>query len=321
MGEQPLISIIIPVYKVEDRLDSCVESVVSQSYENLQIILVDDGSPDRSGQLCDEWAKKDNRIEVIHKQNGGMSSARNAAFEIMRGEYVFFMDSDDLLDKETCSILYNLIIDKDADIASCRQLDIFDTQSIEFIRDGDINVMDRETAICDIWYQRIWPSACAKLYKSNLFDNLRFTDGLYYEDVDIVYQIYWNADSIVETTAKLYGYIHHSGTVTTSAFSKKDLDILKITDKINVFVSDKSDKLKNAARAYSCAAALRFLLNAPNEEEFVDGINKSKNTIKQNHKEVLRDKNIRRKLKLALILYLYFRPFIKLIYRFVDRWK
>lgn len=321
MEKQPLITVIIPVYKVEDRLDACLETVVGQSYKNLQIILVDDGSPDKSGEICDNWAKKDERVEVIHKENGGMSSARNAGLEIMRGDYVFFMDSDDLLDLETITILYNVIINHNADIASSYQLDVFDPSSVEFVRDEQVTVMDRETAICDIWYQRIWPSACAKLYKSSLFDDLRFTNGLYYEDVDIIYQIYWKAERIAQSASKLYGYIHHSGTVTTSAFSKKDLDILKITDKIGVFVEDKSEALKNAAKAYSCATALRFTLNAPKKEEFKEGINKAKNTLKQNAKSVLKDKNIKNKVKMALILYLYFRPFIGLVYRFVDRWK
>lgn len=321
MENKPLISVIIPVYKVEDRLDACIESVLLQNYENLQIILVDDGSPDKSGEICDSWANKDTRIEVIHKQNGGLSSARNAGLEIVSGEYVLFLDSDDLLDITTCSQLYSLIKQHDADIASCYQLDIFEGSPIEFVRQGEVKVMDRESAISDIWYQRVLPSVCGKLYKFSLFENLCFTEGLYFEDVDIIYKIYWRTQRVAETTARLYGYVHHEGTITTGAFSKKDLDILKITDKIADFVLDKSEKLKNAARAYLCAVALRVYLNAPKKEELVEGINKAANTLKQNGKTVLKDKNIKNKLKLALILYFYFRPFIRIAYRFVDRWK
>ncbi|MBQ8868960.1 MAG: glycosyltransferase [Oscillospiraceae bacterium] len=321
METRPLISVIVPVYRAEDRLDACVESIVAQDWTNLQIVLVNDGSPDNCGSICDKWEHKDARIEVIHKQNGGPSSARNAGLDIAKGDYVLFLDSDDLLDSTTCTHLYELMQEKNADVASCYQANVFSNAPAEFVRDGEVTVMDRESAILDMWYQRVFPSTCGKLFKRSIFDGLRFTEGLYFEDVDIIYQIYWKAERIAETTARLYGYVHHEGSITTREFSSADMDILTVVDKIEQFAHDKSQKLKAAATAYSVAAALRIVLNVPKKEEFNEGTSKAINILKANGKAVLKDKNIKSKLKIALILYFYFRPFIRVAYRFVNRWK
>ena len=109
MSENPLISVIVPVYKVENYLDKCVESILVQTYKNLEILLVDDGSPDRCGEMCDEYAKADSRIKVVHKKNGGLSDARNVALDAMTGEYVAFVDSDDTIAKDYIEVLYGLI--------------------------------------------------------------------------------------------------------------------------------------------------------------------------------------------------------------------
>ena len=117
-----LVSVVVPVYKVERYLDKCIGSIVKQTYTNLEIILVDDGSPDNCPQMCDEWAKKDARIRVIHKENGGLSDARNAALDICTGTYVVFVDSDDYVHPEYVSYLYEMIVQHNADLAVCATL-------------------------------------------------------------------------------------------------------------------------------------------------------------------------------------------------------
>ena len=117
--ELPLISVIVPVYKVEKYLNQCIESVLAQTYQNLEIILVDDGSPDRSGEICEEYAKKDTRIRVLHKSNGGLSTARNTGLQIISGAYIAFLDSDDYLAPDMYETLYRELIENDADIAVC----------------------------------------------------------------------------------------------------------------------------------------------------------------------------------------------------------
>ena len=121
VSKKPLITIIIPVYKVEDYLDKCVESVVNQTYKNLEIILVDDGSPDNCPKMCDDWAKKDKRIKVIHKENGGLSDARNKGIDIAKGEFITFIDSDDYVENNYVEFLYNLVRENHAEISMGKQ--------------------------------------------------------------------------------------------------------------------------------------------------------------------------------------------------------
>ena len=115
----PLISVIVPVYKAEKYLDKCVQSIVNQTYKNLEIILVDDGSPDNCPEMCDEWAKKDSRIKVIHKENGGVSSARNAGLDNSFGDYIGFVDSDDFIENDFYECLYDNLVENGADISFC----------------------------------------------------------------------------------------------------------------------------------------------------------------------------------------------------------
>ena len=113
----PKISVIVPVYKVEKYLNKCVDSIVNQTFTDIEIILVDDGSPDNSGKMCDDWSQKDRRIRVIHKENGGLSDARNRGIQESSGEYIIFIDSDDFIEPKMLEVLYNLATDHDADVA------------------------------------------------------------------------------------------------------------------------------------------------------------------------------------------------------------
>ena len=128
--EKDLISVIIPVYKVEKFLDRCIESVVNQTYKNLEIILVDDGSPDKCGEMCDEWAKKDDRIEVIHKPNGGLSDARNIGIDKCKGDFIMFVDSDDYLDLEICSKLHKILKEFNADFSMCNAKKFYENDNL-----------------------------------------------------------------------------------------------------------------------------------------------------------------------------------------------
>ena len=121
-----LLSVIVPVYKVEQYLEKCVDSILGQTFKNIEIILVDDGSPDNSGVICDEYAKKDHRIEVIHKSNGGVSNARNVAIEQANGEYLMFIDSDDIVSDDLCKVLFEMLKNNNADISICNATHIFD---------------------------------------------------------------------------------------------------------------------------------------------------------------------------------------------------
>lgn len=316
---QPLISLVIPVYNVEQYLDACMESVLAQTYKNLEIILVDDGAKDNSGAMCDAWAQKDSRIRVIHKVNGGLSSARNAGIDVATGEYLIFLDSDDVISPKHCQVLFDAL--GDADIAVCDPVHIFPGQPWEYADATETVTLTSDEAICAMWYQTSFlPSAWAKLYKRELFATRRFTVGRLYEDIDVMHEIFHDAKSIVYTNACLYGYLHRENSITTKAFGKRDLDILIIADKILEFVQDKP-ALLDAAKAYAVTAALRVYLNAPQTEELQEGIQKSKTLIDQFGKDVKHNPHIRKKNRYALTLYFVCKPLMRFAYKFINRWK
>lgn len=313
-----MISIIIPLYNVENYIESCLKSVVHQTYNDLEIILVDDGSPDNSGLIADQWSKTDKRIKVIHKENGGLSSARNAGLDICMGEYVMFVDSDDIVSTEICQNLYDLIKKTNSEIAICEADHVFD-KHLHFTSSTNIKLYTKEDAICEMWYQKSFlPSAWGKLYDAKIFKELRFTEGIIFEDIDIMHEVFYLANNIVYTDAKLYGYMHHEDSITTKPFAKRDLVILNICQKVLDFSKDKSLKLHKAAKAYTITGAMRVYLNAP--DQFTQEIKYSKELLSRYGKEALEDKNIRKKSKYSLILYLYFRPLLKIIYKHVNRW-
>ena len=204
----PLVSVIVPVYNVEKYLRRCIDSIINQSYSNLEIILVDDGSTDRCPLICDEYAAKDNRIRVIHKKNGGLSSARNAAMDIMCGEYVVFVDSDDY-------VPYNMI-DKfiDSSLRNCVDVVVADytivgnyhkkTKVKAIEKDYCATGIDIAKAIIRDEYPKNF--AWGKLYKSYLFDDMRFPEGRLYEDVPTIYKVVAKSSFVYCLSESLYFY-------------------------------------------------------------------------------------------------------------------
>ena len=184
------ISVIIPVYKVEPYLDKCIQSVVNQSYKNLEIILVDDGSPDNCPLMCDEWAKRDSRIKVIHKKNGGLSSARNAGLDIAEGDYIAFVDSDDWLDLSMYNDMMNIIENYDVDFVAGKINCYIEKENIykSFMEYHDCYIIKTDQILKKEQYQKmilskqIESASWNKLYKRPLIDKLRFKDNRLYED-------------------------------------------------------------------------------------------------------------------------------------------
>lgn len=224
------ISVVIPIYKVEEYLNRCVESVVNQTYQNMEIILVDDGSPDNCPKLCDEWAKKDERIKVIHKENGGLSDARNAGMDEMSGEYVFFVDSDDWIHKDTLKILMMFLNNHDVDIVECKALptstEVADVQmDVEKIV---LSVLDTKGAMAALLRdkplrQTVWN----KLYKRNIVDGIKFEVGKYHEDEFWTYQVFDRAEKILFADVELYYYYQRQDSIMGQAFSLKRLDAIE----------------------------------------------------------------------------------------------
>ncbi len=213
MVSEPLISVIVPVYNAEQYLERCVNSILDQTYKNLEIFLVDDGSPDRSGDMCDEFAQKDNRIKVIHKENGGQSTARNAALDVMTGAYVGFVDSDDWIEPDMFERLMLLVQEHDAQIAVCGvQCDWNDGKTIycnaDYPRCQDIEHWTKIDALRELALNtKILNAPWNKLFESRIFDGLRMRVGWVFEDFEIMPKCVERADRIVYDPAPLYHYI------------------------------------------------------------------------------------------------------------------
>lgn len=232
--EKLKVSVIIPVYNVEKYLRECVDSVINQTYKNLEIILVDDGSPDNCGKICDEYAEIDSRVKVIHKQNGGASSARNSGIEIASGEYIGFVDGDDVIESDMYEFLLNLLVDCGADIARCGM-----ARESNGKRDvwGDDNstviVRNNQEGICDVGEANgILPvSPCNKLYKAEVVNSLRFDDRFVYaEDTLFNYYAACKSEKTVICDKIKYHYIANPDSASHKVFCKERFDEHKVTD-------------------------------------------------------------------------------------------
>jgi len=210
-----LISIIVPVYKVESYIDRCLESLIGQTYKDIEIILVDDGSPDNCGIICDEYAKRDNRIVVVHKQNGGLSSARNAGLNIFKGEYVMFVDSDDWVEPNFCEAALQLICSKAVDCVLFGYYEhIKNTKKTYTIKDS--RYLSSEEAIRYIVKndEPIYVSVWNKIYHRSLFECIRFPEGYIYEDQGTTYKLFDLSKNIFVSDIPLYNYLRRLGSIT-----------------------------------------------------------------------------------------------------------
>ena len=226
MKHHPLISIVVPIYNVCDYLDECIESIVSQTYRNLEIILVNDGSTDNSGNLCDIWASKDDRISVIHKQNGGLSDARNAGMLVAKGELIGFVDSDDYIRNDMYELLYNNMVENNSDISACGVQMFWDdnTPSRMLTRNGCYVLNTEEALLSIIAEKHLLQPVWYKLYKQNLIYDISFPIGKLHEDVYWSYQAIGNAKTISIFDTPCYFYRQRSGSISEQTYSLKRLD-------------------------------------------------------------------------------------------------
>ena len=223
-----LISVIVPVYKVEEYLDKCVQSIVDQTYTNLEIILVDDGSPDRCGDMCEDWAKKDSRIRVLHKPNGGLSDARNAGMEASTGTYTAFVDSDDWVSPDFIQTMYDAVRKSGAQIAGCNIYLAFTDKEPEACKGtGEIRICTTKEAITDILqYRGFRAVAWNKLYLSALLKGEKYPVGKHHEDEFFTYRIIGKAEKLAYVDKPMYYYLQRQGSIMHS-FTIKRLDALE----------------------------------------------------------------------------------------------
>lgn len=226
------ISVIVPVYQVEKQLPRCVDSLLSQTYPNLQIVLVDDGSPDRCGDICDAYAAAHENVRVVHKKNGGLSDARNAGIEHADGEYLMFVDSDDWIEPDMAEKLYRALRDAGADLSICNfQYDCTAVPDETENYPNDLPVPDGVTSGREILTEKVFVGfgacytiVCNKLYSGKLFDRVRFPVGKLNEDEFVFHEILLQCDRVACVHDALYHYVIRPGSIMRSAFYIRRLD-------------------------------------------------------------------------------------------------
>ncbi len=266
------ISIIIPVYKVEKYIYKCINSIINQTYKNLEIILIDDGSPDNCGKICDEFAKKDTRIVVLHKQNGGLSSARNAGLDICTGQYVGFVDSDDFIETNMFEVLLNGIENYDVDI-SC--VGIF--REVEFTSEKYVircpkcsKVYDDHSALEEILLGRdIDISVWSKLYKWEVFEDVRFPEGETNEDAATLLRTIVGR-KVMHTSKPMYHYIDRVGSITSKYNVQNCGFFWKNAQEIMSVLLKDIPSLKDAAEHYTNIGLMGILFAYMYQNEIVD---------------------------------------------------
>lgn len=272
MENLPLISVIVPVYKVEAYIDKCIASITAQTYPNLEILLVDDGSPDNSGAICDAWAAKDSRIRVIHQENGGGGKARNAALDIATGELLAFVDSDDYIAPGMFRHLYDLMQDG-ADIAECGYLETSDDNARFEENSTGITVYEpvdamREHIRDTVFRQLIWN----KLYRREVAEGVRFPIGTKIDDEFFTYQLLGNAKKLVRSERICYAYRQQSDSVMHQTFSIKRVESLRAKQERLEYLKQRMPQLENEAKEdlvmtclYVMQGSLRSLKGAERE--------------------------------------------------------
>ena len=275
------ISIIVPVYKVELYLEKCVNSIINQTYKNLEIILVDDGSPDNCGAMCEELAKVDNRIKVIHKENGGHSSARNVGLDIATGEYVAFIDSDDWIEPDFVEVLEKLLTENDADFSVCGMHNEY-TEESTLVRNHKISASVVEKS--DIFVQIIdnhlfYGYAWNKLFKKDVIDNVRFDESLLFcEDIDYSVRVADKCQKVAFTSEKLYHYRHHSLSMTGEIkYNPRKLYILRaFKNMMPYYAKNCPSKVSTLNKNYlKVAISLKgnMILNKVSDNEVINELN------------------------------------------------
>lgn len=306
------ISIILPVFNVEHYLKKCIDSILNQTYKNIEIIIIDDGSTDGSASICDYYTKTYDFIKCVHKENGGLSSARNAGLEMCSGEYISFVDSDDYIHPEMLDIMLRNLKQYKADISVCGYTMVYPSKSEEIKEGNDIKVYDPELAFKVLFHRNnIGVLACNKLFASYLFRDIRFPENQQFEDINTIYKVISISKRIVYEPTALYFYNQRTDSINGNNFKSKNYDS-HIEDMVNAasevyeFVAKNfsvaiSDIAIGTIDYYLRALNQKILFNIPDYELKA----RTKNLIKEYFMEIISYKYITVKKKIQFILFFF----------------
>lgn len=316
-----LISIVVPVYNVENYLEKCVDSILKQTYKNLEIILIDDGSTDNSGKICDQYQLKDERIKVIHKKNGGLSDARNAGIENSVGDYICFIDSDDYVEKDMIYSLYSSIIKNDADISWCNLIREYENGKCakETIY-AEETILNKKEAYAKILLFN--PSVCTKMFSKKLFESINFPVGKLYEDIITMNLLIDKSNNIVHTGTYNYHYIQREDSIVHTKFNKKKLDYVKNAKILYEYSISKYPELQEIADSYYSLVMCTVINDIYHyRKEFNYEYKQLKKELKQNTKRIIKNKYIPKSKKIMCILTIYgFSGFVNIIKEYKNKY-
>ncbi len=304
---EDLISVIVPVYNVAQYLPRMMNKLTKQTYSNIEIILVDDGSADDSYNICKQYAKMFKYIFTYHKANGGAASARNYGFLKSQGKYITFVDADDWVSEDYIEYLYNLLHQNLVDISVCGYKKVYTIENInKDISEKDIKNLTSEEALEDLLYRRhLTNSPCLKLIKREIFQNAMFPEGMLYEDLAVVYRWFDLSNGVVYSPSVKYYYFQREGSSMHSAFNEKKWDRILISKKILEFIEEKYPSLIKAAESRMLISILQMIRELPMSRQYKEHRSELKYYLRKLRSRVLLDQKVSITTKvLALSAYL-----------------
>ena len=268
---KPEISIIVPIYNVEKYLPRCIESILAQTFTNFELILVNDGSEDDSGEVCDRYAKEDKRIKVIHKKNGGVSSARNAGLKNSIGNYIGFVDPDDYIKKDMFNILYNLCKKNNADISICKNSREINGKVLEGKTDMSIKELSNNEAMKELFKAELYRFALwNKLFRYKCFEGVLFPEGRIHEDLSITYKLIASAQKVMFINYEGYIYVKRDLSILTQKYNENRLQSFKAWNEIIEFMKQKYENILDYAITcyiYWSIDNIYYILNQVDDEK------------------------------------------------------
>lgn len=311
------ISIIIPVFNVERYLRKCIDSVINQTHKNLEIILIDDGSTDKSGLICDNYAQCDSRIIVVHKKNGGLSSARNTGIEISKSEYLFFLDSDDYISEDCIESLYEPMKKVNAKLSIGNYQEVYDGTNSNFKKNTRITrVVDKKEAFIEMLSHNSYNmSACNKLFKKSLFTDIKFPIGKKCEDYYVMYKLVLKSEKIILLKEPTYFYLQRQNSITKN--DKVNLDFLWAAhEQLNYIKRNYIELVDYAASDYAMAAMAIYQEYKKRNIEIDNEIKYTLINVKKEYRKyVYKNKRLNFKWKLKYYLYSFMPLLFDIIFK------
>ena len=304
------VSIVVPVYNVEDCLSYCVDSLRQQTYKNIEIILVDDGSTDRSGEICDQYAQKDERIRVLHIENGGLSNARNTGVKESSTDWIVFIDSDDYYDHRAIEYLVELRDKYRVDLVATPVIEVRNYENSDFLgdfREKYSGKLDRRTALEQMFYGNyVGTHSGGKLYKKEILLRFPYPNGMLYEDLSLAYEHIASCENIAVSALSLYKYYRRPGSIVNSKYSDRLLDFYKAMEWNRSYIERDYPNDKEMRRALNVRYVFNGLhiVHAMLSSDMYAEVNKIRKEYIQYFKDVILNSNVTRKNKVKYLMLL-----------------